>query len=362
MKAQYKLCQFYTANYDIKKQWFVYFSIYNPITEKYERKKEYVPLALNKPQRLAEMESIKKNVDKLLIAGKIKFQLPKAKPTITFKQAFKEVYTILENDISKTTLNNYLVNYNKLLAKIGDYPLFQVDTFFIEDTIYDIAKASNYENSSYNNFLSQTRRLFQLFRKKRLIDHNPVIGIARKKVVEKETKVWPKGMVDWWLCYCKENSLKFYIVSLLTYYCFIRASEIMRLTLSDVDYDNNLIYISGEKSKNRKTKSVTVPNFVLNQIKIYCEENGIKDLLIDYSTQKWQRSAFNQDLKRHLTRALIPMGYTLYKLKHSRNTELVNNGVSLVDLQQQNRHSSLTQTETYAKKLMNKANSNFLDI
>src|SRR5690606_5156962 len=51
----------------------------------------------------------------------------------------------------------------------------------------------------------------------------------------------------------------YYALMMMTYYCFIRGTELTKLKVSDVFLDESYVQVDAESSKNRKSESVTIP-------------------------------------------------------------------------------------------------------
>lgn len=149
------------------------------------------------------------------------------------------------------------------------------------------------------------------------------------------------------------------------YYAWARPVEICRLQVQDVDLENNLIFFRTGETKNDKSATVQiVPElraYILEmQLHLYPAENylfnsktyepGGTISTVKYAGKLWARM-IHQRLGIHKA---------MYALKHTGNIDYLVNNKGAVDRtwqQMQNRHSSLSMTENYCRRL----NAYFLD-
>jgi integrase len=363
----YKPCKFSTSNGDLSKQWFVFFSILNPETNQYERKKEYVSLKLNETERLRKMKQIKRSIDALLKQNKIAptNYIPTPK-SLSIKQALLLAKEYNHSKYNKRTAKVYNNSLDLIISEIGSTPINLMDSILIEDTLLTMQEKRAFGANRHNQIKAHLSSALKFLRRKRIITTIFTKDVENQKITESNTQTWSEDEVKTWFNYVHTNNHKLLVLSYLVYHCFIRIEEALRIRVKDVDTVEQLIHIPGDNSKNDKGNYVTISD-ALNEILIErIADKNPEDYLIGKKYQVGPETFLAQaayDMAKRLKRKLnLGEHCTLYRLKHTGNTLLLNSGVNISDLQEQNRHSSQKQTETYARKLKGKANPIFKNL
>lgn len=164
--------------------------------------------------------------------------------------------------------------------------------------------------------------------------------------------------------YLKENNKNMFLFVLLVYHCFIRPAEILKLKIKDVDFEKGIIRISSSISKNNKTSYTTMSNQLMELMQEYKEKD--KELYIFSSRMNPGLGSLGRNTVttrfRIICRKLqLPEDLKLYNFKHTGNTEMIQKGMNIRELQLQNRHSDISITERYLYRLGGNANLAFRD-
>ncbi len=149
--------------------------------------------------------------------------------------------------------DNYLKTKRKDLKFLLELDIYVVNAFL--DHIYMIRKVSA---TTYNNYLRFLVSFFEFCISKGYITQNPTQGIKKKPQQKKKREVLSQNEKQKLQKYGKENKA-YYTLCMLTYYCFIRRTELTKIKVSEVNLKNAYITILGENAKNRKTENVTIP-------------------------------------------------------------------------------------------------------
>ena len=160
-----------------------------------------------------------------------------------------------------------------------------------------------------------------------------------------------------------KNNKGYHVLCLVAYYCLIRRTELTKLKVSDVILKNEIISIPGTISKNKKTQIVTIPlelmNFLVNHL------NGSKNSDYLFSENKFKTGQKQLDPKKisdtwsKMRKTLnIDDSYQWYSLKDTGITNYLQLGIPTIDVKNQTRHHSISQTETYIPKTIMKAVDN----
>jgi integrase len=164
----------------------------------------------------------------------------------------------------------------------------------------------------------------------------------------------------------KEN--KHYLLACyMLYYTMIRPKELSWLRLTDFSLENKTIEVSGTFAKNRKTQSVTLPDFLAKfMIKLgvfkcsgdyYLFSKGFKPGKERHSEKQF-RDYWNQ-IKKKLN---FPDSYKFYSLKDTGITDLLEKTGNPLLVRDQARHSNISITDIYTPKNSRKARPEIADL
>jgi site-specific recombinase XerD len=152
-------------------------------------------------------------------------------------------------------------------------------------------------------------------------------------------------------------SLKAKVMLSLAYGCGLRASEVVRLKVGDIDSAQKIIRVV--QSKGRKDRNVMLPSDILGLLRDWWKERPICQ---DKDVPRTERSLFPGYRSKHLSArqlsrlfrktakaAAISKPVTLHTLRHSFATHLLERGVDIRVIQALLGHSKLTTTARYAR-------------
>ncbi len=143
------------------------------------------------------------------------------------------------------------------------------------------------------------------------------------------------------------------------YYTLARPNEIKRMKISDIELDNDQIFIPRENSKNNKSDYVDLypplkRAILESKIMDYPKEYYIFSSLrtpgtkISYRKYFWRK---HFKILEALKLSESNREYTLYSYKHSGAINLYLSGLEPIDNQKQCRHQTLQQTMDYLREL-----------
>jgi len=128
------------------------------------------------------------------------------------------------------------------------------------------------------------------------------------------------------------------------------------LKLKNINLYDGTITVPGLIAKNGKTQTVIIPQKFLEYLKAMNLHN-YPDSYFMISKDKCpgkecvgKNYMWNHFVK--IRKSLnLPSDYKLYSFKHTGNVMAARNGISLKDLQMQNRHHSLDQMDSYLRQM-----------
>jgi site-specific recombinase XerD len=148
--------------------------------------------------------------------------------------------------------------------------------------------------------------------------------------------------------FAQVDNLKHLVMLKLCYGMGLRVSEIVNLKITDIDSDRMLVHI--EAAKGKKDRYVTLPNSVLEELRIYFTEYRPRNYLFEgqYGGQYSARSA-QAVFKTAMRKAKINKTVGIHGLRHSYATHLMEAGTDMLFIQKLLGHKDIKTTEIYAK-------------
>lgn len=133
----------------------------------------------------------------------------------------------------------------------------------------------------------------------------------------------------------------------LIYSCGLRSSELLHLTISDVDAKRNLLLI--RQAKGFKDRVVPLSNKTIQLLQEYYLAYKPKHYLFEgqYPNSPYDQRSLQQVMKSSVAKAGIQKPATLHWLRHSYATHLLESGTDLRYIQTILGHSSSKTTEIY---------------
>lgn len=142
----------------------------------------------------------------------------------------------------------------------------------------------------------------------------------------------------------------------IQYYCAIRPGQELRLLkVRDIDIENLTITVRGENAKNKHKETVPLTEHLANMILQLGIMNYDKDMYVfgRYNipaTVPVGKNTLRNRFNKYRDDLGIDKSIKFYSWKHTGAISMVNNGVSVWELQHHMRHSSITTTEEYIRQ------------
>lgn len=274
-----------------------------------------------------------------------------------------ELTPVIEKQIISNEIAIYLTKY-KMWLKSKRYSPNTIDTYsdalktFLkffqhksvnEITNEDIIKFNNeyilakkFSNSFQNQVVNAIKLFFSKIENKKL---DPEL-IHRPKSEKKLPNVLSKEEIER-ILNCTEN-LKHSAMLALVYSCGLRRSELLNLTITDVDSKRGVLII--KMAKGKKDRIVPLSDKVIEMLREYYKEYKPKMYLFEGQNgeqAQYSETSIQKVLKIAVTKANIKKPVTLHWLRHSYATHLLERGTDLRYIQELLGHNSSRTTEIY---------------
>lgn len=364
---------------NLKKQWFVYFSVRNPKTGKMQRFRSYD--GFTGLSELEKLEHGRKLIEEYSI--KLRSGWTPFKDNLIIYEDHVDYKTQAEIYRSKRASNNSLrVIVSRFMADITPaHSLSTIQTYCSKLRIFtlwtekygytdnDISSYSNPLLQEFFRYLINDKKLSGISIKKyrelltyffnfcitrKYVKTNPVFNIPRcTRITDKAPRPILKEDIDLFKRELSKDP-ELWLAIQLEYYCALRPGhEIREMRIKDIDLIEGRIRVDRNRAKNRQERLITVPRQLVLQLRE------------DYRLQEYDREFYvfgrhgkpgpDCMAKNKLGRKFnavrkklnMPLEYKLYSWKHTGAILADEANIPLKDISYHLGHSSLSATDFY---------------
>jgi integrase/recombinase XerD len=262
-------------------------------------------------------------------------------------EKYKDLYTqflISEKNLSKNSLNNYLVDLDQFFFDQDSNSSninIKIKTYIAQ------LRKKNLKTSSVNRKISTLKNYLKFLHTEKIIDQIDFQEFESLSSVKKIPKAISKSQMEQIfedLKKSKQTNAGLYILILkLIYLSGLRISEALNLKWSDINHQDNSIYVYGKGSKERK---VFIINDYLAQLK-NLEKNN--QYIFTINKKKISTRSVNKFLQNCYDNSLIKNKLSSHIFRHSFATTMLENNADIRHIQKLLGHSSISTTEIYTK-------------
>ena len=270
-------------------------------------------------------------------------------------------YLLYQKNYSKKTIDSYTRDINKFLEFMNNenYTLNSVDStlirnFLAHETLSGISKRSNARR------VIALRQFYEYLVKNNYVEFNPFIVISTPKIDKK----LPEFM------YLEEINNLFELNSQrkdflmhrdqaiieLLFSSGLRVSELVNLTLQDLNLKERMMRIVGKGNKERivpfslktqKTLSIYLENTRKQLIANSGNNIGTNYVFLNNRGEKLTTRGIEYILQEIENKTGVTLSLHPHKFRHSFATHLLNQGLDLRTIQELMGHASLSSTQVY---------------
>lgn len=363
---KYRIAKLNDANNCLDRQWCVVYYYQHPETGKMVRFRKWISNRIKtKAGRREKAKQLITNINTRLRRGWNPYSDQELRLT-NIVDAMEYVMKIKAATISKRsvfTYNSVIKHFTAYLKKKGLHtmPVEDLNSQIVQDYFDNMLMNEDITKRTYNNRLTPLKTIFFQLQKREYINFNPFLAIDKLRIEDpqitaysiSELSLISKTLIDF--------NYELYVITQLIYYCFMRPAEIVRLQFKDLLWNHDLIVFPGTKSKNKKSAVIILPDQLKQNLKdwnisypddyyIFSKnlKPGIKQIAPTRIAEAWKKYADAHNIKKHI-----------YDFKHTGNGMAFDQGFNSRDIQLQNRHSSLDETQRYLNKFRRVPSDNF---
>ena len=362
----YKLAKLYDADNDLSRQWFVYFYFKHPENGKFVRFRKWISNRIRtKSGRRDVAHAIIKSFNIKLQRGWSPFAEEETRLT-SIEQAFNHAINIKSASIGKRAVQTYRSISGKFIMylqknKLNNVSIGDISHKIIQDFFDQSIIKEKISPRTFNNRITALKTIFNWLIRRDYLLFNPADRIERMPEPDPELTAFTESELRMISGELPGWDYNLYVISQLIFYCFLRPAEIVRLQFKDVVREKSLIMVPGTKSKNKKTETIIMPDQLMINIREWnlgfpqnwylFSKNlcpGQKEIAPTRIAEAWKRFAEANGIIKGI-----------YSLKHTGKGMAFDQGFNPRDIQLQNRHYSLEQTQQYLNRFRRVAGEKF---
>ena len=274
-------------------------------------------------------------------------------------------YLIIDKKYSENTIKSY----NNDLKKFNNYfekkSINKIEESNIKNYIKYL-KQENNDNRTISHNISTLKSFYKFLLIEKIIKNNPMEYIEQPKLKKTLPKTLTIEEIDKLLDIKLKDAFSYRNKAMLElmYSSGLRVSELINVSIHDIDTSNCIIRIMGKGSKER---IVPLGDYAIKYIEIYIREyrekltkRELNDyLFLNNHGKKMTRQGFFKILKQLAKEKGIKTDFSPHTLRHSFATHLLNGGADLRSIQEMLGHESISTTQIYTHVSKEKLKENY---
>lgn len=265
-------------------------------------------------------------------------------------------YLKIDKKYSDNTIMSYeidLSDYQRFMENILKKEIYHIERKDIKMYLKYL-KDQNKSPKSISRRISCIRSFYKFLLIEKIISNNPMATIDLPKTKKTLPRVLSMEEVDKLLDIPLTDAFSYRNKAMLElmYATGLRVSELVCLSLHDIDFVSETVRTLGKGSKER---IIPIGEIAIHYLKIYIEEYREKLLKKEYTDVLFlnnhgkimTRQGFFKILKKIAKEKDIKTAFSPHTLRHSFATHLLENGADLRSIQELLGHASISTTGIY---------------
>ena len=262
-------------------------------------------------------------------------------------------YIKFERKLSNETVKNYEYDLNKFISYLKENHINSFNKVTVGNIENYLKYISNLNSRSISRNITSINNLFIFLLKEKRVKKNPCEFIDRPKIKKSLPDTLSVEEVSNLLDIPLKTKYDYRNKAMLElmYGSGLRVSELISLTMRNIDLENDIVRCLGKGSKER---IVPINDYSMYYLKLYIDKrnlfliNGFNDyLFLNNHGKQMTRQGFFKNLKKILLEKGIKKNVTPHTLRHSFATHMLSGGANLRSIQILLGHSDISTTKIY---------------
>ncbi len=260
-------------------------------------------------------------------------------------------YLEIEKNYSRHTIVNYRLDLEGFKAFLGEKNIEDIDYLVLRKYLA-LLKEKNIASRSVSRRLSALRSFFKFLTREGFLKVNPIsivsspkqekhlpIFLTEAEVMKLIDAALPKPEAD-------EAALRDRAILETFYSTGMRISELVSLSMPDIDFISGVIKVMG---KGKKERIVPVGEHAIKAIRQYLEKRAKQTdvLFLNKNGRRITDRGVRGIVAKYIRLACLRQGVSPHTLRHSFATHLLNHGADLRSVQELLGHANLSTTQIY---------------
>ena len=260
-------------------------------------------------------------------------------------------YMEIEKNYSPHTLTNYKVDLKDFSKFCGELSLEKIDYLLLRKYLA-VLKEKSLGNRTVGRHLSALRSFFRFLARESIIKTNPILMLSSPKLDKHLPSFMTEEEVNKLIesAFAKDEKDEFGLrdraILEVFYSSGLRISELVSLSIDDVDHISGVVKAFG---KGKKERIVPIGDAALGAIKRYLDKRKKQSsaLFLNKNGKRIGARGVRDIVEKYLKGAGIARGVSPHTFRHSFATHLLNRGADLRTVQELLGHANLSTTQIY---------------
>lgn len=250
--------------------------------------------------------------------------------------------------------DKYKYMYDWWIEKIGDIKISELKTpmlssckqKLINEKILKGKKEVKRNNATINKYLMCLSAVLTFAVKElEILEVNPMSKVSNMPKPKGRTRFLSLDEIKALISACKNYSDFVYIFVLIDLSTGGRYSEVLNLTVENIDFQNSQVHYLN--TKNKENRGVPIDTNVLNIVKHYLDENNIVSGYI-FLNPKTKKLYFIRGILQKIIKKIGLKDFHIHDIRHTTASYIAMNGGSLLDIAEILGHKSLVMARRYS--------------
>jgi integrase len=357
------LINYIPARLTTGKSWYISYYVLNPATKSLVRKRIKVNRITPISERRKFARQLIHKINVKLAEGWNPFLEQEAPKSYTkLIDALESFLIHKQKELrSRDTIRTYkshveiLVNYVRDIRKSSDLIVLSFDAIWVRQYMDYLYNERNIGGKTYNNYRTVAVGIWNWMIEHLYCKVNPFLTVRRvqeqkkkRQIIDIETRSRIKEYL------LRENKIEYLAMVMICFHGLIRPKEICLLKPENIRLDDKIIFLTADMTKDKDDRIVSISSELMNYLKaLKIETISKEDYIFSSNFKPGKKLIDSRNVGREWTKlrnALkFPKEYQFYSLKDSGIVQMLMDGISPIEVRNQAGHSSLEQTNEYAK-------------